>query len=110
MLNLARRARVASAIRRRLRATCCLDASTLVVAEHNNVALSPSSLSAVTAAGEIKGDVTVLVVGYQAKSVAEQVLWMWLAQSCILSAQVQRVVPLDKIILSEDVVVDYLSM
>lgn len=48
-------------------------ASTLVVAEHNNVTLSPSSLSAVTAATELKGDITVLVLGHEAHDVAQQV-------------------------------------
>lgn len=49
-------------------------ASTLVVAEHDNVNLSPSSLSAVTAAGELKGGVTFLVLGHEAQAVAEQVM------------------------------------
>lgn len=48
-------------------------ASTLVVAEHNNVTLSPNSLSAVTAAAEIKGDVTLLILGHEAQDVAQQV-------------------------------------
>lgn len=48
-------------------------ASTLVVAEHNNVTLSPSSLSAVTAAVELKGDVTLLVLGHESHEVAQQV-------------------------------------
>lgn len=49
-------------------------ASTLVIAEHDNVTLSPSSLSAVTAAGELKGDVTLLVVGHESHAVVEQVI------------------------------------
>lgn len=48
-------------------------ASTLVVAEHDNVMLSPSSLSAVTAAAELNGEVTVLVLGHEAHDVAQQV-------------------------------------
>lgn len=48
-------------------------ASTLVVAEHNNATLSPSSLSAVTAAAELKGDITMLVLGHEAHDVAQQV-------------------------------------
>lgn len=48
-------------------------ASTLVVAEHDNATLSPSSLSAVTAAGELKGDITLLVLGHGAQAVVEQV-------------------------------------
>lgn len=45
-----------------------------MVAEHDNSSLSPASLSAVTAAGELKGDVTLLVIGHQAEPVAEQVM------------------------------------
>ena len=48
-------------------------ATTLVIAEHDNVALSPSSLSAVTAAKELQGDVTLLVLGHEAQDVAQQV-------------------------------------
>lgn len=48
-------------------------ASTLVIAEHDNVKLSPSSLSAVTAAAELNGDVTLLVLGHEAHNVAQQV-------------------------------------
>ncbi|CAM9133662.1 unnamed protein product, partial [Pylaiella littoralis] len=47
-------------------------ASTLVIAEHDNVKLSPSSLSAVTAAAELNGDVTLLVLGHEAHDVAQQ--------------------------------------
>ena len=49
-------------------------ASTLVVAEHDNTNLSSSTLSAVSAAGMIKGDVTVLVLGHKADGVAQQVM------------------------------------
>lgn len=49
-------------------------ASTLVIAEHDNMTLSPSSLSAVTAAGELKGDVTLLIVGHESHSVVQQVI------------------------------------
>eukprot|EP00611_Tribonema_gayanum_P013595 TRINITY_DN245_c0_g1_i1.p2 TRINITY_DN245_c0_g1~~TRINITY_DN245_c0_g1_i1.p2 ORF type:complete len:342 (-),score=117.23 TRINITY_DN245_c0_g1_i1:857-1882(-) len=46
-------------------------ASTLVVAEHNNKALSPGTLSAVTAAGKIGGEVHLLVLGSGSAPVAE---------------------------------------
>lgn len=58
----------------RLRLSVDRHATTLVVAEHDNVSLSPSSLSAVTAARELKGDVTLLVMGYESQAVAEQVV------------------------------------
>lgn len=47
--------------------------STLVIAEHDNKVLNPSSLSAVTAAAELNGDVTLLILGYEAHDVAQQV-------------------------------------
>lgn len=49
-------------------------ASTLVIAEHDNTSLSPSSLSAVTAAGKLKGDITLLILGHEAQDVAKQVM------------------------------------
>lgn len=48
-------------------------ASTLVIAEHDNTTLSPSSLSAVVAAGMLNGNVDVLVLGHNAHGVAKQV-------------------------------------
>lgn len=48
-------------------------ASTLVIAEHDNTTLNPSSLSAVVAAGMLNGDVDVLVLGHNAHEVAQQV-------------------------------------
>lgn len=49
-------------------------ASTLVVVEHDNKSLSPTSLSAITAAGKLVGDLACLVIGNNAQSVAEQVM------------------------------------
>ncbi len=43
----------------------------LVVAEHSNEALAPASLSTITAAGELGGDVTVLVAGHGCRKAAE---------------------------------------
>ncbi|GLE01782.1 hypothetical protein PINS_up010620 [Pythium insidiosum] len=45
--------------------------STLVIAEHNQKEVSGSTLSAVTAASKIGGDVTLLVLGSQADAVAQ---------------------------------------
>ncbi|MEO1226554.1 MAG: electron transfer flavoprotein subunit alpha/FixB family protein, partial [Pseudomonadota bacterium] len=45
--------------------------SILVVAEHDNAALSPSTLNTVTAAQAIGGDVHILVAGANCASVAE---------------------------------------
>ena len=47
--------------------------SILVIAEHDNNDLKGSTLNTVTAASEIGGDVSVLVVGSDSSSVAEQV-------------------------------------
>ena len=47
--------------------------SILVIAEHDNNELKGSTLNTVTAASEIGGDVSVLVVGSDSSSVAEQV-------------------------------------
>jgi len=47
--------------------------STLVVAEHNNAALNPATLHAVTAAKALGGDVTCLVVGSSCGAVAKEV-------------------------------------
>mmetsp|Transcript_45771 Transcript_45771/g.114727 ORF Transcript_45771/g.114727 Transcript_45771/m.114727 type:complete len:335 (+) Transcript_45771:34-1038(+) len=46
-------------------------ASTLVLATHDNKTLNPATLSAVTAASKIGGDVTVLVGGHECGAVAE---------------------------------------
>jgi len=45
--------------------------SILVLAEHDNHILKDATLSAVTAAGELGGDVHVLVVGFHAQAVAD---------------------------------------
>jgi len=45
--------------------------SVLVVAEHDNSALKPATLNAVTAAGEIGGDLHILVAGHGARAVAD---------------------------------------
>lgn len=47
------------------------DASSLIIAEHDNATLSPSTLSAATAAQQLGGDVAVLVVGSSCGAVAE---------------------------------------
>ena len=47
--------------------------TTLVFAEHNNQTLHPATLSAITAAGELGGEIHVLVAGAIANSVCEQV-------------------------------------
>lgn len=47
--------------------------STLLIAEHDNVNLLPSTLSAVTAAAELNRDLTVLVLGKETEGVADQV-------------------------------------
>ncbi|MBI2749555.1 MAG: electron transfer flavoprotein subunit alpha/FixB family protein [Burkholderiales bacterium] len=44
----------------------------LIIAEHDNVALKAATLNAVTAARQCAGDFHVLVVGHNAKAVAEQ--------------------------------------
>lgn len=46
--------------------------STLVIAQHNNAELHPSTLNTVTAASQIGGDITVLVAGSGAVEVANQ--------------------------------------
>jgi electron transfer flavoprotein alpha subunit len=46
--------------------------STLVIAEHDNENLSPSTLSSITAAKQIGGDVTCLVAGVKVASVVAQ--------------------------------------
>ena len=45
-------------------------ATTLVVAEHDNVHLSPSSLSTIQAAKDIGGDITVLIMGHKVEVVS----------------------------------------
>jgi len=45
----------------------------LVIAEHSNSDLSPSTLNTISAAKEIAGDISVLVAGFDCQSVAEQV-------------------------------------
>jgi len=47
--------------------------STLVIAEHNNEKLTPSTLNAITAATKIGGEVSCLVLGTQCTKVAEEV-------------------------------------
>lgn len=47
-------------------------ASTLVLAEHNNVTVNPATYSAITAAAHIGQDVSALLVGSQTKQVAEE--------------------------------------
>lgn len=47
--------------------------STLVIAEHNEQALTPITQNAITAANKIGGDVTVLVAGVNVSAVAEKV-------------------------------------
>jgi len=47
--------------------------STLVIAEHNNGALSPITLNAISAASKIGGEVSCLVAGSQCAKVAEEV-------------------------------------
>ena len=49
---------------------CRRCATTLVVAEHDNVSLSPSSLSTIEAAKQIGGDVAVLIMGHKVNEVA----------------------------------------
>jgi len=49
------------------------DASTLVLVEHDNNKLSPSSLHAVTAAKKLGGDITCLVAGTSCESVVAEV-------------------------------------
>ncbi len=46
--------------------------SILVIADHDNAALSPATLNAVSAAKEIGGDIHVLVAGSNARAVAEE--------------------------------------
>ncbi|VDO74472.1 unnamed protein product [Heligmosomoides polygyrus] len=47
--------------------------STLVIAEHDDAKLAPITLNAITAAGKLGSDVSVLVTGANATKVAEQV-------------------------------------
>ncbi|EYC33504.1 hypothetical protein Y032_0002g833 [Ancylostoma ceylanicum] len=47
--------------------------STLVIAEHDDTKLAPITLNAITAAGKLGSDVSVLVTGANASKVAEQV-------------------------------------
>ena len=46
--------------------------SILVYAEHDNSVLKADTLKTVAAAQKIGGDITILVVGYNCQSVAEQ--------------------------------------
>ena len=43
----------------------------LVLAEHNNASLKDATLAVVTAAGELGGDVHVLVAGFHAQAAAD---------------------------------------
>jgi electron transfer flavoprotein alpha subunit len=66
---------VLSSSRRNLFSQACSssrNASTLVVAEHDNSAIFPGTLAAVTAASKIGGDVTLLVAGHNAGAAAEK--------------------------------------
>ncbi|KAK6727237.1 hypothetical protein RB195_005133 [Necator americanus] len=47
--------------------------STLVIAEHDDVNLAPITLNAITAAGKLGNDISVLITGANASKVAEQV-------------------------------------
>ncbi|XP_064618541.1 electron transfer flavoprotein subunit alpha, mitochondrial-like [Lineus longissimus] len=47
--------------------------STLVIAEHNNESLTPITLNAVSAATELGGDVSCLVIGSQCSKVVEEI-------------------------------------
>jgi len=49
-----------------------MNGSTLVVAEHNNESLLPITQNALTAAGKVGGEISVLVAGTKCSSVAEQ--------------------------------------
>ncbi|CAM9115701.1 unnamed protein product [Discosporangium mesarthrocarpum] len=55
-----------------LRARAQRFASTLIIAEHDNNTLSPNTRSAVTAASNLRGDVSILVMGNGSQTVAEQ--------------------------------------
>ena len=46
--------------------------SVLVIAEHNNSQLNPSTLSSLSAASEINQDIVLLVAGYNCQTVADQ--------------------------------------
>lgn len=46
--------------------------ATLLIAEHNGTELTSATLSALTAARQLGGDITMLVAGYKAKAAAEQ--------------------------------------
>ena len=46
--------------------------SILVIAEHNNSELNPSTLHTITAASQVGGDITVLVAGHNAGAVATE--------------------------------------
>lgn len=46
--------------------------ATLLIAEHNSETLAPATLSALSAAKQLGGDVTILVAGVNAQSVADQ--------------------------------------
>ena len=63
-------------------------ASTLVLAEHDNANLSPVTLHAITAANTIGGDITCLVAGSKCGEVAKEVAgWILLLRSeiCLLT-------------------------
>ena len=48
-------------------------ASTLVLAEHDNAKLSPVTLNAITAASNVGGEITCLVAGSKCAEVAKEV-------------------------------------
>lgn len=66
-----------SKINRRISRCCSFQLrrfqSTLVIAEHNEKALTPITQNAITAASKIGGDVTVLVAGVNVSAIAEKV-------------------------------------
>ncbi|CBN77353.1 conserved unknown protein [Ectocarpus siliculosus] len=58
--------------RQLLSQACRRQLSSLVVAEHDNSHLLSSTLSAVTAAAQLNGDITMLVLGHDSEGVAKQ--------------------------------------
>ncbi|CAM9349568.1 unnamed protein product [Ectocarpus sp. 4 AP-2014] len=58
--------------RQLLSQACRRQLSSLVVAEHDNSHLLPGTLSAVTAAAQLNGDITMLVLGHDSEGVAKQ--------------------------------------
>ena len=69
----------------------CRWATTLVVAEHDNVNLFPSTLSTIEAAKEIGGDVVVLMMGHNLKGVSEVDIWNVNLPSLYISIDYQTI-------------------